>query len=389
MRRELLISAGPGEWRAALLEDGSPVELRVERGDGMEAGSVHLGRVWRLAPSLGAAFVDIGGARPAFLPQSEVFPRGRRLNEGEATIVQIRREAQGGKAARLSTRVPAAGDIAVCTPDLQPPARLCPASGYAAALAGVFADIEQIVVDETAALPQIRAAFPEAAVAVLPETEWPYDLDALFDEALSPTVALADGGSVHFEQTHAAMLIDVDSGTPDLGSPERTALAINLAATTAIARHIRLRNLAGGIVVDFVGLDDRNAGERVRAALARGLTHDPLQPQILGWTRLGHLELMRRRRTRPLADALLEAATDRSLAKTALTVAHEALRAVRRAARAQPGCRWQLSAAPPVAAAFAGEAATAVHALEQRLGRKIAITADPSLGHDRFQIAPL
>ena len=105
MRRELLISAGPGEWRAALVEDGAPVELRVERGDGAEAGSIHLGRVVRLLPALGAALVEIGGERPAFLPQSEIFPRFRRLDEGERAVVQIRREAQGGKAIQLTTAV--------------------------------------------------------------------------------------------------------------------------------------------------------------------------------------------------------------------------------------------------------------------------------------------
>ena len=113
MRRELLISAGPGEWRAALLEDDTPVELRVERGDGIEFGSIHLGRVTRLLPSLGAAFVDIGGDRPAFLPQSQIHPRGRRLNEGERLLVQIRREAQGGKAAQLTTATVMPADLTI------------------------------------------------------------------------------------------------------------------------------------------------------------------------------------------------------------------------------------------------------------------------------------
>src|ERR1700756_2227590 len=54
MPSELLIAAGPGEWRAALLEDGIPVELFVERGDRSEAGSIHLGRVQRLLPAPGA-----------------------------------------------------------------------------------------------------------------------------------------------------------------------------------------------------------------------------------------------------------------------------------------------------------------------------------------------
>jgi hypothetical protein len=102
LARELLISAGPGEWRAALLEEGTPVELYVERGDRSEAGSIHLGRVARLLPALGAALVDIGGDRPAFLPQRDVLPRGRRLHKGERVVVQIRREAQAGKAASLT-----------------------------------------------------------------------------------------------------------------------------------------------------------------------------------------------------------------------------------------------------------------------------------------------
>jgi ribonuclease G len=387
MRRELLIAAGPGEWRAALLEDGDPVELRVERADGMEAGSQHLGRVTRLAPALGAAFVDIGGERPAFLPQSGIFPRGRRLDEGEAVIVQVRREAQGGKAARLA--IAAAGaEIAAAAADRRPPARLAPPANHAAALAGIFPEIAKITADQPAALPQIRAAFPQAAAAAAPEEEWPFELDALFEQALSRTVELVGGGSAHFEPTQAAVLIDVDSGTPQTGSPHRTALDVNLFAAAVIARQIRLRNLSGGIVIDFVGLDDRQARERVRAALARGFAHDPLQPQILGWTRLGHLELVRRRRTRPLADAVLEPAAGH-LVKTPLTVAYEALRAVRRAAAAQPGVAWQLKAPPAVAAALAAEAASSLRELEERLGRPLVVTADPSRSRDRFQIDPM
>src|SRR5215472_10187791 len=104
--RKLLISAGPGEWRAALLEQTVPVELYVERGDRSETGSIHLGRVVRLLPALGAALVDIGSERPAFLPNREVVPRGKQLHEGERVIVQIRREPQGGKAARTTMKAP-------------------------------------------------------------------------------------------------------------------------------------------------------------------------------------------------------------------------------------------------------------------------------------------
>ena len=451
MARELLISAGPGEWRAALLEAGVPVELFVERGDRSEAGSLHLGRIVRLLPALGAALVDIGSDRPAFLPQSEVIPRGKRLNEGERVIVQIRREAQAGKAARVTMTASLRGrlvelivgrpgsadgaalltqlaptfprgngggqgwglrplesapvealaveatalawrwcEIVDRTSRLEPPARLDPAASFAAALAGSMpAAPDEILADDPAAIPELRVALPDSAVAHLPETGWPIDLDAVFDEALSATLALPGGGSVHFEATRAGMLIDVDTGTPETGSPERTGLMANLAAAGTIARQIRLRNLGGGIIVDFVGLDSRPAREKLRAALAEALAPDPAVPQLLGWTRLGHFELVRPRRSRPLGEALLERRSSGALVKTALTVSHEALRALRRAARAQPGRRWRVIVAPEVAATLAGAAADAVRQAEQRFARSIAIEADPGYHHERFQISAL
>ncbi len=469
MRRKLIVSAFPGEWRAACVEDGVAVEVEIERGEGLEAGSIHLGRVRRLLPALGAALVDIGAGRPAFLPQSEIVPRGRRLDEGQRVVVQIRRETQGGKAAQATLRSVLRGrsvellagrsglsggdtlspetrtrlleivrpltsptrreageetsegpqqetavglrllelapscaviqeteglsrrwlDIGERAARLDPPARLYPAATFAAALAGTLPAADRIFVDEPGAIPEIRAAFPDAEIIHEPESQWPIDLDTLFNEALSPTIALAGGGSVHIEMAKAATLIDVDSGTPESGSPEQTAIAINIAAAVVIARQLRLRRLGGSIVVDFVGLDDRGARERVRAVLARALAGDPARPEILGWTRLGHLELVRPRRLRPLAEVLLEMPPQGLLRKTAITVAHEALRRLRREERARPGHRWRLTVAPDIAAALAGDTTNAVRALEQGSGRKIIIAADPSLERWQFQISPV
>jgi ribonuclease G len=185
------------------------------------------------------------------------------------------------------------------------------------------------------------------------------------------------------------MLIDVDTGTPETGSPERTGLMANLAAAGTIARQIRLRNLGGGLIVDFVGLDSRSARDKVRAALAAAIAPDPAGPQLLGWTRLGHFELVRPRRNRPLAEALLEPRSGGALVKTAVTVSHEVLRALRRATRAQPGRRWRVTVALEVAAALAGPVADAVRQAEQRFARGIAIQADPGYQRERFQISAL
>jgi ribonuclease G len=395
--RELLIAAGPGEWRAALLERGNPVELYVERGDRAEAGSIHLGRVREVVPALGAALVDIGAERPAFLPRREIVPRGKRLHEGERIVVQIRREAQAGKAARVTMKEPPAltasaeswRDVLDRAARLDPPARLYPIATFAAALAGALpAPADRICADDPAAIVEIRAAFPEAAVEHLPEAEWPIDLDAALAAALSETLMLRGGGRAHFEATHAGVMIDIDSGTPETGSPEQTGLVTNLAAATVVARQIRLRNLGGGIVVDFIGLESRAARERVWAALAEALASDPAGPRVLGWTRLGHLELVRPRRGRPLPEALLERRPGGLFVKTAVTVAHEALRALRREARAQPGRQWRLVVAPEVAAALSGAAADAMREAEQRFAQKIAIEAEPGCDRERFEILP-
>jgi ribonuclease G len=261
---------------------------------------------------------------------------------------------------------------------------------FATALARLLTGTpDEIVVDDPAAIPELRAAFPDAAVAPLPEAEWPIDLDAVFEEALSATLSLPGGGSVHFEATLAGMLIDVDTGTPETGSPERTGIMANLTAAGTIARQIRLRNLGGGIVIDFVGLDSRSAREKLRAALAEAFAPDPAAPQLLGWTRLGHFELVRPRRSRPLAEVMLEPRSGGALMKTAVTVSHEALRALRRAARAQPGRRWRLTVGPDVAAALAGAAADAVRQAEQRFARGIAIELDPGYDREHFQISAL
>src|SRR5712691_1259846 len=135
LRRDLLISAGPGEWRAAWLEDGVAAELHVERGDAPPAGTIHLGRVVRLVAGLDAALVDIGAERPGFLP---VRPGAAELNEGARIVVQIRREAQRGKGALLSARIDGRGDparLAALAAESEPPAQLDPVPGFAAALA--------------------------------------------------------------------------------------------------------------------------------------------------------------------------------------------------------------------------------------------------------------
>jgi ribonuclease G len=390
LRRELLISADPGEWRAAWLEDGAAVELYVERGDSLPPGSIFVGRVLRLLPGLDAALVDIGAERPGFLP---LRPGGPRPDEGARAIVQLRREAQQDKGALLSTRIiPPAGapewePLLAGAARLEPPAQLYPRPGFADVLGLRLPAVpDEVVADDGAVVRELRQAFPKAAVAQRKPEHWPLDLDALFEAALSPSLSLPGGGSIHIAETRAAVLIDVDTGTPETGTAERAALAINLAATLTIARQLRLRQLGGGVIVDFAGLEGRGARDRVRQAVAAALATDPAEPRVLGWTRLGHLELVRPRRGRPLSEAMLEPG---SLRKSPGALAFEALRALQREARASPAANWCLGVTPAVATALQGVAASGLKSLEERLGRRIAIEAKPESDVQPFDIVPV
>jgi ribonuclease G len=385
MRGDLLIAAGPGEWRAAWVEAGEPAELYIERGDTRSPGSIHLGRVVRMVPGLDAALVDIGDERPGFLPLRDA-PEAK-LEEGGRVLVQVRREAWQDKAPRLTAKiaVPDLPALADRAGRLDPPAQLLPAAGFAAALAlRLPGTPERIVTDDTAILAELRAAFHDADIVHQNPADWSLDLDDAFDLAIAPSLALRGGGTVHFAETRAATLIDVDTGTPETGTAERAALVANRAAAVLIARHLRLRNIGGPVVVDFVGLDRRDHRERLRAAFETALLADPDKPQLLGWTRLGHLELVRTRRGRSLADALLEPL---STTKQPVALAHEALRLVLREARANPAANWRLTAASEIETALRGPAAPALRALETRLGRRIAIDAAP--GRAGFDIRPI
>lgn len=385
----LLIATGPGEWRAAWVEDGAAVELYVERGDTPPAGSIHLGRVVRRTPSLDAVLVDIGAERPGFLPVRDA-PTNPHLDEGARVIVEVRREAQQGKGARLSARInsrpdgPSQKQLLIEAAQQNPPQQLDPPPGFASALRlRLSAEPERVLVDDAASISELRRGFPVTEISHRAAEDWPIDLDAEFAAALAPSLELPGGGLIHIAETPAAVLIDVDTGTQEESSAQRAAVAANLAAAQAIARQLRLRQLGGGIVIDFVGLEGRGAREKVRQAMATALSGDPAEPQVLGWTRLGHLEIVRPRRGRPLSETMLE---PQGVGKSHVALAFEALRLLQREARANPAADWRLVVTPAFDTALRGPAADGLRALETRLGRQIAITVEPDRAREAFDI---
>ena len=132
------------------------------------------------------------------------------------------------------------------------------------------------------------------------------DVAGQIDTALAPRIALPSGVEVLFEPGETLCAIDVDSAGAGgrQGRAPRRPVEVNLEAVPAIAQQLRLRNLAGAIVVDFVTMRSAYDRDKVQAALAEALREDPVPSQVYGFTRLGHFELTRARRGTTLAGQL-------------------------------------------------------------------------------------
>ncbi len=395
MSRRLVISALPGETRAAWLEDGRLVDLVVRRADRpSRLGNLYHGRVAKVDKGLDAAFVELGLARPGLLPLSE--GPGRRLSEGDAVVVRVLREAAGGKGLRLTARIlgppPGLDDRAR---DKRPPALLARGDDPIERVLAAGQAPDEIVFDDPEAFAAAKARLPE-----LPPDRLRLDLDpaplferegleAEIETLLRPRVALPCGGFLLIEPVTTLTAVDVNSGRhAGRGPAPEQALAVNLEAAAAIPRQLRLRALSGLIVVDFLALADAGPRKRVAAALRKGLKRDPEPSRVFPMTASGLLEFTRRR-GRPALHELLTAPCGidgGGRLKDAVTLAFEALRAARREAAARPGTHVTLRGAPAVIAALGGPAAAARQALEGRLGRQLTLVTEPAAAGEAAEI---
>ncbi|HYE52726.1 MAG TPA: ribonuclease E/G [Azospirillaceae bacterium] len=165
--------------------------------------------------------------------------------------------------------------------------------------------LTRIAVDGPEALAEVRAwcrdrapdlerlARPHVDRVALFETG---DLEQEISALMEPLVPLPDGGSLVIERTEALTAIDVNGGE------KGNALATNLAAAREIARQLRLRNVGGIVVVDFINLDRAGEREQLIQALSGAVSEDPGNTHVYGMSRLGLVEMTRQRRGPALAD---------------------------------------------------------------------------------------
>ncbi len=206
-----------------------------------------------------------------------------------------------------------------------------------------------------------------------------HGVEAAIEEALEPVVLLAGGGRLRIEPTAAVVTIDVDSGGAGRGP-----LAVNREAAAEIARQIRLRNLSGHMVVDFIGLRSDKDLRRVVAVLRQALAGDAAQ--VAGPTPFGLVEVVRERRRPPLAEFLCDAGAPRPPDPSVAAVALEALRAVLREAEALRVAGLGLLVSPEVAAALRGPLRPALEEAEGELGQRLDLQVDTKAARHRFEV---
>ncbi len=373
----ILASASPGEVRVALLDGDLLREAWVDRPDAPDGvGDLQRARVTALAPAMAGAFLALAGGETGFLPESEADgprPIGRAVTEGQILPVRVLRAAQGGKGPRVSARLAPAQRAQVDAAPPGTPMLVARGPGALLRLAAAYPDAP-VATDSAALAASLRPSLG-ARLAVLPGPAFDDALEAEWELLAGPEVPLPGGGRLLIQPTPALVAIDVDAGPAAAGRDPLAQERLNAAALAEAARQIRLRNLAGAILLDCAGMAAKRRAV-LEAPLKQALGGDALV-QYLGLGPLGLFELRRSRIHPPLHEVL-------GWPPSPLTCGLAALRRAIREAAASPGRALALRAHPSVLAAL--QAGQALQNYAQGAGRPLALQPDTGLAPGREEL---
>ncbi|MEW9700128.1 Rne/Rng family ribonuclease [Paenibacillus sp. SI8] len=386
--KQLIIHCTPELTQAALLDEGRLVEYDTQYPlDSQRAGSIYMGRIVNVLPGMQAAFVDIGLAKNAFLyiddllpvhldKQPKIKPPITELAEvGQTFMVQVTKDPQGTKGARVTTHISIPGRWIVYMPeadyiaisrkiDLEAErARLkqlaeghllpgegviirtgavgqseedirddlqnlrdlwsaiCSKMGESRAPAQLYQDLDllprltrDVITDDVKEVWMNNAKVYEDMKQLLRKMNpsWRgrvafYDRKVpLFDQfgvseelnrSFRRKIWLPSGGYLVFDQTEALTVIDVNTGryTGSINL-EQTVFDINREAASEIPRLLRLRNTRGIIIVDFIDMNSEINRLSVSDIISQEVRKDRSKTVIVGWTKLGLLEMTRKRK---------------------------------------------------------------------------------------------
>ena len=220
-----------------------------------------------------------------------------------------------------------------------------------------------------------------------------YNIDDELKQALGRKVGLKSGGYLIIDQTEALTTIDVNTGGfVGARNFDDTVFKTNLEAAGAIARQLRLRNLGGVIVIDFIDMHLEDHRQAVLAELAKQLARDKMKTSVSGFSALGLVEMTRKRTRESLAQMLCEPCSHcqgRGIVSTARTVAYNVLREILREARQFSPKEFRVLAAPKVIELLQEEESLHLAGLSEFIGKPISLQPEFGIGEEQFNIVLL
>jgi ribonuclease G len=223
-----------------------------------------------------------------------------------------------------------------------------------------------------------------------------FDLYGVEDEivrGLRRKVALKSGGHLTIDQTEAMTTIDVNTGgyvgTRNFAD---TVYKTNMEAAQALARQLRLRNLGGIVIVDFIDMDDDEHKRQVMRMLNQSLARDPARTTVSDISALGLVEMTRKRTTESLEHRLCEPCPHcdgRGWQKSIETVCSEIFREILRAVRQFETGRLMVLAAPPVVEKMLDEYTGTLAEVTEQLGTNIRFQSEDQYAQEQFDVVLL
>ena len=500
MYKEIVINVSQRETRVALLEDGTIVELFIERGDDADiTGNIYKGRVQRVLPGIQAAFVDIGlnqaafiyvddvlrngfqdiekqmaragGYEPSYSPAPEDYrpsPIEELLVEGQEILVHVAKAPMGTKGPRVTSYVSLPGRFLVLMPfanhigvsrrieDEAERSRLKNMIaemrdnhfGYIVRTAAEGIDIPRVQ-QEMMFLKNLWASvqkkFKKAPAPTLIHQELSLSLRAVRDllvheadrliidasqhyataiafldtfnpvlksrvelydskepifdafnlegdisRALKRKVWLKSGGYIIIEHTEALVAIDVNTGRyVGKHNLEETILKTNLEAVKEIAYQVRLRDIGGLIIIDFIDMQKKSSQEKVYSALQDALKKDRSKTHILPISDMGLIQMTRKRNKEPLTRIMREPCTyceGEGYMISRQSICYRIFREVLRDSHDMVGEQMAVRVNPAIADLLHGEESDLIAALEKLIGRHIVIYPDPAFHLEEVSI---
>jgi ribonuclease G len=220
-----------------------------------------------------------------------------------------------------------------------------------------------------------------------------YGVEQEIERALHRRVDLKSGGYVIIDQTEALTTIDVNTGGyVGVRSFDDTIFKTNLEAAQTIARQLRLRNLGGIIIIDFIDMDLPEHREAVLDALNQAIATDRTRLTVNGFTHLGLVEMTRKRTRESLAHVLCETCptcSGRGEIKTAQTVCYEILREISREAKQFNPREFRILAAQSVIDLFLDDESAALAHLSDDIAKPVSLQVEAGYTQEQYDIVLL